>query len=88
MVEVLERDAQLDRLGGALHAAAARHGRVVFVGGEAGIGKTALVEHFADRVDPGVRVAFGRCDALGTPRALGPFVDAAGALDVTPAADR
>ena len=31
-------------------------GRVVFVGGEAGIGKTALVEHFADRVDADVRV--------------------------------
>jgi DNA-binding CsgD family transcriptional regulator/tetratricopeptide (TPR) repeat protein len=86
VVKVLERDGQLERLDAALDSAKCGHGRVVFVGGEAGIGKTALVEHFADRIDAGVRVAFGRCDALGTPRALGPFVDAAQALDVAPAA--
>ncbi len=85
---MLERDDQLERLGAAMVSAKCGRGRVVFVGGEAGIGKTALVEHFADRIDTDVRVAFGRCDALGTPRALGPFVDAAQALDVSPAADR
>jgi DNA-binding CsgD family transcriptional regulator/tetratricopeptide (TPR) repeat protein len=88
VVKVLERDDQLGRLDAALVSAAAGRGRVVFIGGEAGIGKTALVEYFADRIDAGVRVAFGRCDALGTPRALGPFVDAAQALDMAPAADR
>jgi predicted ATPase len=88
VVPVLERDDQLERLDAALRSATGGRGRVVFVGGEAGIGKTALVEHFADRLDANVRVAFGRCDALGTPRALGPFVDVAGALDVAPAADR
>jgi DNA-binding CsgD family transcriptional regulator/tetratricopeptide (TPR) repeat protein len=88
MATVLERDAELERLEAALVSATCGRGRVVFVGGEAGIGKTALVEHFADRIDSETRVAFGRCDALGTPRALGPFVDAAHALDVAPATDR
>jgi DNA-binding CsgD family transcriptional regulator/tetratricopeptide (TPR) repeat protein len=85
---MLERDEQLQRLHAALVAAECGRGRVVFVGGEAGIGKTALVEHFAGEVGASTRVVFGRCDALGTPRALGPFVDAAVALDLEPAADR
>ncbi len=34
------------------------------------------------------RVAFGRCDALGTPRALGPFVDIADSLGIADADDR
>lgn len=49
-------------------------GAMVFVAGEAGIGKTSLVRAFcADR--PVVR--YGFCDALGTPRALGPLHDIA-----------
>ena len=77
MGQVLERDVEVARLRGALADAAGGHGRVVFVGGEAGIGKTTLVELLASTADPATRVAFGRCDALGTPRALGPFVDIA-----------
>jgi DNA-binding NarL/FixJ family response regulator len=51
-------------------------GRVVLVSGEAGIGKSALVRTFAQR--PGApRLLWGACDALRTPRALGPFVDIA-----------
>jgi DNA-binding CsgD family transcriptional regulator/tetratricopeptide (TPR) repeat protein len=49
-------------------------GAMVFVAGEAGIGKTSLVRAFcADQ--PVVR--YGFCDALGTPRALGPLHDIA-----------
>jgi DNA-binding CsgD family transcriptional regulator/tetratricopeptide (TPR) repeat protein len=88
VVQVLERGDQLERLDAALVSATSGRGRAVFVGGEAGIGKTALVEHFAEGVDAGVRVAFGRCDALATPRALGPFVDVAPSLGVEPSADR
>ena len=46
MVELLEREQLLGQLEG-LRAEA---GRLVFVGGEAGVGKTALVRAFADRV--------------------------------------
>jgi predicted ATPase len=86
--EVLERDAELGRLRGALDCAATGCGRVVFVGGEAGVGKTTLVELLASKAESAVRVAFGRCDALGTPRALGPFVDIAAGLGVDGADDR
>jgi DNA-binding CsgD family transcriptional regulator len=51
-------------------------GELVFVGGEAGVGKTALLRWFTQRSDA-VRVLWGACDALITPRPLGPFVDVA-----------
>lgn len=50
-------------------------GRVVLVAGEAGIGKTALVAEFAEHVDDGL--LRGGCDALRTPRPLGPVRDIA-----------
>jgi predicted ATPase len=46
----------------------------VLLGGEAGIGKTTLVRAFCQR-EP--RVLWGACDALQTPRPLGPFLDVA-----------
>jgi predicted ATPase len=76
-VELLERSAELEALD--THHAAVRargRGRLVLVAGEAGIGKTALVRAFCERARPG-RVLWGACDALFTPRPLGPFVDIA-----------
>jgi DNA-binding CsgD family transcriptional regulator/tetratricopeptide (TPR) repeat protein len=87
MTTLLERDPELRRLSAALADARQGHGRVAFVSGEAGIGKTALVSAFAASA-AGVRTAFGRCDALATPRALGPFLDLAAALHVAPVDDR
>ncbi len=88
MEGLLERDAELARLETWLSDAAAGHGRVAFIGGEAGIGKTALVTTFVGQIDGRARVATGRCDALATPRALGPFLDAADALGVPAPEDR
>jgi predicted ATPase len=51
-------------------------GRLVLIGGEAGVGKTALLTHFCSQVAP-VRVLWGGCDSLFTPRPLGPFLDVA-----------
>jgi DNA-binding CsgD family transcriptional regulator len=51
-------------------------GRLVLLAGEAGAGKTALVREFCSRVN-GRRVLWGGCDALVTPRPLGPFLDIA-----------
>ena len=48
---------------------------MVLVAGEAGAGKTALARAFADTA--GVRVLWGGCDALFTPRPLGPIADVA-----------
>src|SRR5687768_7082239 len=76
----LERDAFLTELDVALAGAAGGRGCAVLVSGEAGIGKTTLLEHFADRLqtaDSRTRVLWGACDALFTPRPLGPLLDMA-----------
>ena len=75
---LLERSGQLRALGGALAAAASgRHGRIVLVAGEAGIGKTALLRRFCAGVAGSARVLWAGCDPLFTPRPLGPVLDLA-----------
>lgn len=59
-----------------LRAAAEGSGCIALVSGEAGIGKTALLQEFADRQTE-VRVLWGACDALFTPRPLAPLHDIA-----------
>jgi DNA-binding CsgD family transcriptional regulator len=54
-----------------------RRGRLVLVRGEAGVGKTAVARQFCEDQPPGGRVLWGACEALFTPRALGPLVDVA-----------
>ncbi len=76
-MELLERAAQLDDLMARLAEAAAGRGGVVFLGGEAGAGKTALVRHFLEAAGVGERALLGFCDALGTARPLGPLLDMA-----------
>ena len=49
----------------------------MLVGGEAGIGKTSLVRAFCDRHGADARFLWGACDALRTPRPLGPLLDIA-----------
>ncbi len=74
---LLERAEQLSAFDDRVSALKARRrGRLMLVAGEAGIGKTTLVRAFCGRVR-GVRVLSGGCDALHTPRVLGPFVDIA-----------
>jgi DNA-binding CsgD family transcriptional regulator/tetratricopeptide (TPR) repeat protein len=77
-VELVERTAHLSELEAWL--ASVRNdsrGRLVLVGGEAGVGKTALLRRFCDERRGSVRVLWGACDALFTPRPLGPFLDVA-----------
>lgn len=68
MSELLERDDLLARLEGLR----GEGGRLVFVGGEAGVGKTALVRAFAERAGD---VLHGSCENLTAPTPLGPFLD-------------
>jgi DNA-binding NarL/FixJ family response regulator/tetratricopeptide (TPR) repeat protein len=76
-VELLERSEELSALGESLAAVNdGSHGQIVLVAGEAGIGKTALVQRFCQEADS-ARVLWGACDPLFTPRPLGPFVDIA-----------
>ncbi|MGH3098217.1 MAG: helix-turn-helix transcriptional regulator [Streptosporangiales bacterium] len=61
------RAAELAVLDDALRAATAGESRVVLLGGEAGVGKTRLVEEFTGRATTtGVRVLSGGCLELGT----------------------
>ncbi|MFL5964225.1 MAG: ATP-binding protein [Gaiellaceae bacterium] len=79
--ELLER---VDELA-ALDACWARvqaegHGRVVLVGGEAGVGKTVLLRRFCAEREDSARILWGGCDSLFTPRPLGPLLGLAGEL--------
>ena len=73
---LLERDTFLASLCTDLAAATAGAGRCVLVSGEAGIGKTCLLEHFV-QTHPATRVLWGACEALFTPHPLGPLHDLA-----------
>ena len=74
---LLERDEQVQAARGYLAEAAAGHGRLVFVAGEAGIGKTTFLEHVAHlaRDQDSAVVATGWCDGAATPAPLGPLTD-------------
>ncbi len=71
MTELLEREELLAQLDPALEEG----GRLVFVGGEAGVGKTSLVRELARRSTE--RVLQGACENLTTPTPLGPLIDVA-----------
>jgi len=75
--DLLERDDLLAELRTVLAEATAGRGGMAVVTGEAGAGKTALLRAFgADPADR-ARVLWGMCDALLTPRPLGPLHDIA-----------
>ncbi len=76
--ELLERSRQFAELGESLGAVlGSSRGRLVLVGGEAGVGKTALVSRFCEERGPSPRILWSDCDALFTPRPLGPLLDVA-----------
>src|SRR3972149_1336598 len=52
-------------------------GRLVLLGGEAGVGKTALLRRFCLLHRETARAFWGACDPLFTPRPLGPLLDIA-----------
>jgi DNA-binding CsgD family transcriptional regulator/tetratricopeptide (TPR) repeat protein len=79
-VTLLERQEQLDALNRSLRDARADCGKLVLIAAEAGLGKSSLVEHFAAEHRRDVRTLWGACDALATPRALGPVHELAAQL--------
>jgi MoxR-like ATPase len=53
---------------------------MVFISGEAGVGKSVLLEEFAERLGE-ARWLWAGCDGLFTPAALGPLVDIANQIN-------
>jgi DNA-binding CsgD family transcriptional regulator/tetratricopeptide (TPR) repeat protein len=74
--QILERESQLAALTSYAEEARAGAGRMALISGEAGIGKSTVVE----QLEAGLAAAtwwWGACDGLSTPRALGPLADIA-----------
>lgn len=78
---LLEREDQLRVLGELVGRADHDCGCTVLLAGEAGIGKTALLQAFAARQERPRQILWGACEPLTTPRPLGPLEDVAAALD-------
>lgn len=78
------REPEMRKLDGFLRQAIDGSGRVVFITGEPGIGKTALSDEFlrrARREYPALLISRGRCvEQYGTGEAYLPFLDAVGGL--------
>src|SRR6266700_450565 len=76
-MDLLERDHCFNQLSELLRMATTGNGRTVLISGEAGIGKTVLVEQFVNRYCNESGLLWGSCEALFTPRPLGPLYDIA-----------
>ncbi|MFV1963433.1 MAG: AAA family ATPase, partial [Acidimicrobiia bacterium] len=74
---ILERETELVELAMLVDEAASSGGRVALVRGEAGIGKSTLVNRFLTDSQDGAHTLLGACDDLLTPQPLGPIWDVA-----------
>ncbi len=70
---LLERETQLGLLEDALAEAAGGRGRTIAISGEAGAGKTMLVQAFADQAGERARILRSACEDLSIPDPLGPL---------------
>ena len=77
-MRLLEREHPLDVLEEHARRAVTGRGSAVLVAGDAGIGKTALLRAFVERLQ--APALWGMCDSLSTPRPLGPLRDVADEL--------
>jgi DNA-binding CsgD family transcriptional regulator len=81
-MDLLERESELATLHAAAQGARLYGGRTVIISGEAGIGKTSLLRNWAESsTSASLKFSWGGCEALFTPRPLGPVLDIAAQLD-------
>src|ERR1700721_739617 len=81
-MHLLERQEQLDALNRTFRDARNSSGKLILVSGEAGLGKSSLIERFAGEHRREARIVWGACDALATPRALAPVHEIAAQMSV------
>jgi DNA-binding CsgD family transcriptional regulator len=74
---LIEREVPLQTLLKLAERAKNGRGGIVLLSGEAGIGKTTLLECFHDQIGIDYKIMWGGCDPLFTPRTLGPVHDMA-----------
>jgi DNA-binding CsgD family transcriptional regulator/tetratricopeptide (TPR) repeat protein len=87
-MSLLERERPMAELLSAVERMSVDGGRVVALVGEAGIGKTSVLDFVARQVCDRVRVLWAGCEALFTPRPLGPLHDIASELGIDAGAPR
>jgi DNA-binding CsgD family transcriptional regulator/tetratricopeptide (TPR) repeat protein len=80
MGTILERHDELAALGSAARDAADGNGSVMLISGEAGIGKSSLVQAIRSVLPAEGRLLVGYCDDLAMPRVLGPLRDLIGSV--------
>jgi DNA-binding CsgD family transcriptional regulator/tetratricopeptide (TPR) repeat protein len=79
-MRLIERESQLAALHQYASEAREGKGRLVLISGEAGVGKSVLLEEFAQELQE-ARWLWAGCDGLFTPAALGPLLDIANQID-------
>jgi DNA-binding CsgD family transcriptional regulator/tetratricopeptide (TPR) repeat protein/energy-coupling factor transporter ATP-binding protein EcfA2 len=77
---LVEREHELAELAAAIAEAKGGQGSIVLIVGEAGIGKSRLVQSLGSVVPEETRLLIGYCDDLATPRVLGPLRDLVGSV--------
>ena len=75
LTPLVGRERELETLERAFEAASAGHGRVVFLVGEAGIGKSRLLYEFRQRLEGRARWVEGRCASYAGEFAFHPVAD-------------
>ncbi len=77
---LLEREQHLNQLLSLVIQASDGRGSIALLAGEAGMGKTSLLQVLREKIGKRSPVFWGGCDALFTPRPLGPLQDMAAHL--------
>ena len=82
---IVGRDEELSALDAQMNLASAGHRRALFIAGEPGIGKTALVNAFCERLDGSLCVLRGQCvEGLGEKEEYYPLIEALSQLSASP----
>ena len=74
-MELFERETYLNKMRDAFKQVLNGIGHVILIAGDAGLGKTSLVNKFTTEIEDNSNLLRGACDQLFTPRPLSPLFD-------------